>query len=284
MALLVSERVGQFFYDDHRLEYTEYGSGDRLVVLLHGALVTRGTHQRLARVIAADGNRVVAVDLLGHGRSDRPDGPACYSMKEYAAQAVALLDHLGVDTAVFGGLSLGANVSLEVAVTAPKRVRGLILEMPGLDGSLPAIVGVFGSIIMLAKAAPPAIHAVRVLTRAVPRGVVPNWTGVLLDACNHRPRPLAAMLQGTLFGRIAPGTRDRSTITVPTLVIGHRFDPVHTLEDARAVAEETDGTFVIATSPFEWRLGPERLDAEALKLVNTAWASRPARRRRSLAR
>ena len=51
--VLVSERIGQFFFEGARLEYTEFGSGDRLVVLLHMQLIPRRMHEPLARRIAA---------------------------------------------------------------------------------------------------------------------------------------------------------------------------------------------------------------------------------------
>src|SRR6478735_8609531 len=122
--MLVSERIGQFFIDGDRLEFTEYGGGERWVVLLHGQLMPRRMQQPLARALAAEGLHVVTLDLLGHGRSDRPADPLVYSMTSFADQVVALLDHLGADQAVVGGTSLGANVSLEVAAEHPARVRG----------------------------------------------------------------------------------------------------------------------------------------------------------------
>ncbi len=285
MALLVSERVGQFFIDDDRLEYTEYGSGDRWVVLVPGQLMPRAMHQRVARALAGDGAHVVAVDLLGHGRSDRPTDPRRYSMTEFGSQVVALLDHLGAEQAVIGGTSAGANVALEVAASAPGRVRGLILEMPVLDNSLTAGLLVYTPLMLTARVFPVAVDAVRLATRLVPRGVVPYWATVVLDALNQRPRPMAAALQGSFFGRLAPPSLVRREVTVPTLVVGHQRDPLHSVHDARMVASEVTGaTYVEATSPFEWRISPERLDAAAAKLVNVAWASRPARRRRSVAR
>ena len=114
-APLVSERIGQFLIDGDRLEYTELGSGDRWVVLLHAQLMTRTMHEPLARVLGAAGMHVVTLDLLGHGRSDRPEDPREYSTSAWAGQVIALLDHLGADRAVVGGTSLGANVALEVA-------------------------------------------------------------------------------------------------------------------------------------------------------------------------
>src|SRR3954454_5856070 len=127
---LVSERIGQYFHDGHRIEYTEYGSGERWVVLVHGQLMPRRMHQPLARHLAGSGSHVVTVDLLGHGRSDRPSDPLLYSTSAFGEQVVGLLDHLGATTAVLGGTSLGANVSLEAGVGAPERVQGLLLEMP----------------------------------------------------------------------------------------------------------------------------------------------------------
>ena len=136
MAILVSERVGQLFVDGDRLEFTEYGAGDRWVVLVPGQLMPRRMHTRLARTIAGEGFHVATFDPLGHGRSDRPADPKGYSTTAFGEQVVALLDHLGAHQAVVGGTSLGANVALEVADAAPERVRGLLLEMPLLDNAL----------------------------------------------------------------------------------------------------------------------------------------------------
>src|SRR3954471_20771876 len=124
-VMLVSERVGQLFFDSgsgkERLEYTEYGAGSRWVVLLHGQLVPRRMQQPLARTLAAEGLHVVTLDLLGHGRSDRPSDPLVSSMAAFPGQVVALLDHLEAPKAIIGGTSLLANVALEVADVAPQR-------------------------------------------------------------------------------------------------------------------------------------------------------------------
>ena len=102
MATLVSERIGQFFLDEDRIEYTEYGAGDRWVVLVHGQLMPRRMHQPLARTLAGEGFHVVALDLLVHGRSDRPTDPMQYSMTAFGEQVVALLDHLTNNRFEFG--------------------------------------------------------------------------------------------------------------------------------------------------------------------------------------
>src|SRR4051794_14787620 len=108
--MLVSERVSSFYFEGARLEYTEFGSGSRVIILLHAQLIPRRMHEPLARRIAGEGYRVITLDLLGHGRSDRPTDPKRYSMTAFARQVVGLLDHLELDQAVIGGTSLGANV------------------------------------------------------------------------------------------------------------------------------------------------------------------------------
>ncbi|MGB0099201.1 MAG: alpha/beta fold hydrolase [Nocardioides sp.] len=283
--MLVSEKIGQFFVESEsgrdRLEFTEYGAGDAWVVLLPGELMPRRMQQPLAHALAGEGLHVVTLDLLGHGRSDRPADPHSYSVTEFAAQVVALLDHLGAAQAVVGGISLGANVALEVAATAPGRVRGLILEAPILDNGVEAGVLAFGPLLFAARFLPLSVVAVRRLTRPIPRGVVPFWAGVALDTCDQRADAMAALLHGLFFGRVAPSAKERRRIAVPALVVGHPLDPVRPFADAQTLADELpQGTLVRARHALEWRLDPERLDRVAVELAISCWKS-PRRRRRS---
>ncbi|MCW2849858.1 MAG: alpha/beta fold hydrolase [Marmoricola sp.] len=277
---LVSERIGQFFHDGHRLEYTEYGGGDRWVVLVHGQLMPRRMHQPLARYLAGAGAHVLTVDLLGHGRSDRPEDPLEYSMTAFGEQIIALLDDRGIEQAIVGGTSLGANAGLEAAVLAPERVRGLIAEMPVLDNALEAGLLAFAPLLFLARFLPASIQGTRLVTRAVPRGVVPFWAGIALDTMDQRPGPMAAAIHGIFFGRIAPSSRQRKRIEAPALVVGHPRDPVHPAADAAMLAEELpDCTFVEARGILEWRFRPQRLNEIAAEFVSRCYDSESAARR-----
>jgi len=283
--MLVSERIGQFFLEGDsgrdRLEYTEYGSGDAWVVLLHGQLMPRRMQQPLARALAAEGLHVVTLDLLGHGRSDRPADPLVYSMTAFAEQVVALLDHLGAPHAVVGGTSLGANVSLEVAALAPTRVRGLIIEMPVLDNALDAGIMAFAPLMFAARYLPFTVTAARLLTRPVPRGLVPFWAGIVLDTLDQRPDAVAAVVHGLFFGRVAPSAKQRRAITVPALVVGHPADPIHPAADAAMLAAEMpQATFVRAHSLLEWRFWPDRLNRAAVGFALGCWTT-PRRARRT---
>ncbi len=274
--MLVSERIGQFFLEDEngrdRLEYTEYGSGERWVVLLHGQLMPRRMHEPLARTLAAEGLHVVTLDLLGHGRSDRPEDPTAYSMTAFAHQVRALLDHLDAEQAVVGGTSLGANVALELAVLAPDRVAGLLLEMPVLDNAVEAGIIAFAPLMFAARFLPVTVSALRWVTRPVPRGLVPFWFGIALDTLDQRPGSVAAVVHGIFFGRVAPSSRERRAITAPALVVGHPADPIHPAADAAMLARELPhGEFVRARSILEWRVRPERLDRLAVEFATTCW-------------
>jgi len=105
----------QFQHKGRRISYRAYGTGDRPIVLVHGLLLNKHMFDRLGPALARRGNRVITLDLLGHGESDRPPEMVNYSMRFFADQVVGLLDHLELDQAVIGGTSLGANTSLTVA-------------------------------------------------------------------------------------------------------------------------------------------------------------------------
>ena len=111
--------LGRFHHQGYALGYEVHGEGERVIVLTNGLLLDAGVNRQLARSLAAQGFRVVLLDLLGHGTSDKPHHATQHRMDRYARQVVALLDELGVQRAVVGGVSLGANVSLHVAVQAP---------------------------------------------------------------------------------------------------------------------------------------------------------------------
>jgi pimeloyl-ACP methyl ester carboxylesterase len=218
-------RVPSFRHDGHRIAYSEFGTGPRTCVLIHGLLLSQRMHEPLARDLAARGNHVVTIDLLGHGDSDRPRESWHYSMPGCAEQIVGLLDHLGIDEAVVLGTSLGANAALEVCLLAPERVRGMVIEMPVLDHALVGCVVAFTPIMLSLSLAEPLLRLTAAAARAVPRRLLPLYGNVLLDTVRQEPGPSAAVMQGLFFGRVAPHPAQRRTFAAPALVIGHRRDP-----------------------------------------------------------
>ncbi len=274
--------MASFRHDGQRLAYTIHGRGPRTTVLLPGLLLSQKMQTPLARDLAERGNRVVTFDPLGHGDSDRPRDMWRYSMSAFAEQAVALLDHLGVEQAIVGGTSLGANVTLEVASLAPERLRGMIIEMPVLDNAIPACAAAFTPLLFALTFGEPAMSAVARAARAVPRRRVPFLLELLLDWIAQDPGPSGAVLQGIIFGRTAPHRTERRTFTAPALVIGHPRDPVHPFSDADMLAGELpDARLVDASSIIELRLRPARLTAKIAEFVDECWSASDAEPERS---
>jgi len=263
--------MGELAYEGHRIEYDEYGEGERLLVLVHGLLMNRHMFERLAPALARRGNRVVCVDLLGHGRSDRPEDLRLYSMPLFARQVAALLDHLGEASAVVGGTSLGANVALELAVRDRECVRGLFIEMPVLDNALPAVAAAFAPLLLGFRLVRPAFEAASVFTSAIPR--TNHLLDMGLDWIRQRPGPSGAVLEGLLLGETAPHREERIRIDQPALIVGHPRDPLHPFSDSGMLAGELpNARLVEASSILEWRLRPGRLDAALSAFLGEVWS------------
>jgi pimeloyl-ACP methyl ester carboxylesterase len=290
--------VASFLFHDQRIAYTEFGAGlaaltkegtrgktsrrttasKRPVILVHGLLLSQKMHRPLAEDLAARGNRVITVDLLGHGESDRPRDMWRYSMHSFGEQLVALMDHLEIPEAVVMGTSLGANTSLEVASSAPERLRAMIIEMPVLDNALLSSALTFTPILVALAFGEPLMKLVARTTRAVPRRLLPYYGNVLLDLVRQDPGPGGALLQGLFFGRIAPHRSERRKFKTPALILGHRRDPVHPFSDAGMLAEELPNARLIeANSLVELRMQPERLTDEIAGFLDEVWAARPRR-------
>ncbi len=267
-----------FSHEGRTLAYTDYGDGSRIVVLLHGLLLSQRMHEPLAKALAARGNRVLTLDLLGHCSSERPLDPQCYSMTFFGEQVIALLDHLEIDEAVVLGTSLGANTAIEAAALAPERLRGMVIEMPVLDGALLACALAFTPLMVALSYGEPLMRVVQAGAKRVPR--LPWLLDFVVDTVRQDPAPGAAVLQGLFFGRIAPHRGERRRIQTHTLVIGHRRDPLHPFSDAGMLAEELpNGRLLEASSIIELRIAPERLTGEIADFIDECWQPRAAGRR-----
>jgi pimeloyl-ACP methyl ester carboxylesterase len=113
-------------FDDIRPDGGEAGT----VVLVHGFATNRAENwRRLGWYAALERKRyrTVALDLRGHGESDKPHDPAAYARDAMAGDIVALLDHLDLGRVELLGYSMGAHLSLAVAAAHGGRVGNLIL-------------------------------------------------------------------------------------------------------------------------------------------------------------
>ena len=112
-----------FNFKNTKISYTDSGAGNALI-LLHGFLENKKMWQHFTPALAKN-NRVITIDLLGHGQSD------ClgyvHTMELQAEMIFALLAHLNVKKASFGGHSMGGYVALAFAEMYPAAIEHLVL-------------------------------------------------------------------------------------------------------------------------------------------------------------
>jgi pimeloyl-ACP methyl ester carboxylesterase len=113
-----------------QVSYQEAGPPDGpVVVLLHGLASDSDTWDRATPELAQRGMRVVAVDLIGHGHSDKPLAP--YLLDDFAASLNAFFDALGLTAATVCGHSLGGAIAIHFGYHYPQHVARLVLVSAG---------------------------------------------------------------------------------------------------------------------------------------------------------
>src|SRR5664279_22132 len=111
--------------DGVKIYYEVHGDGPPLL-LTHGYSSTSAMWQGQIAALSKH-HTLVLWDMRGHGQSDYPDDPAAYSEALTVADIAALLDKVGAERAIVGGLSLGGYMSLAFYRAHPERVRALLI-------------------------------------------------------------------------------------------------------------------------------------------------------------
>ena len=109
-----------------RIWYEEHGAGEPVLLLMG----TGADHSFWGPQVEAYSarHRLIVIDSRGTGRSSRPDDPTTCTARAMAGDALGVLDHLGIERAHLGGLSLGSAVAQEIALAAPERLLSLSLH------------------------------------------------------------------------------------------------------------------------------------------------------------
>ncbi|MFI1937489.1 alpha/beta fold hydrolase [Streptomyces purpureus] len=227
--------------DDHvTTGYDDDGTGPALV-LIHGHPFDRTMWQPQRDAFTAT-HRVITPDLRGYGATTVV--PGITPLSRFAADIEALLDHLGVDRFVLGGLSMGGQIAMECYRAFPDRIRGLILA----DTS-PAAETPDGKAARVATADRLLAEGMRgYADEVLDRMVAPYNTHAAPHV--HRmmlatsPEGAAAALRGRAE---RPDYRDLLTrVTVPALVVVGRDDTYTAVAEAEAMhAALPDSTLVV---------------------------------------
>lgn len=221
-----------------RFHYVDKGEG-KPFIFQHGL---GGDVQQTADVYAAQaGIRFVSMDCRGHGET-RPIGDANhYTFDTFADDVVALMEALEIEQAVVGGISMGAGVSLNMALRYPARVKGLMLSRPAwLDQPMPDNLWILTEVARYIRQYG-AIEGLEVFKQsAVYQAILaeaPDVAKSVVGQFTH-PRAEETVIKLERMPQDAPCV-DRSqwaSIDVPTLVLGNHVDPMHPYAMAEAVA------------------------------------------------
>ncbi|MFI9101155.1 alpha/beta fold hydrolase [Streptomyces fildesensis] len=221
--------------------YEDAGAGDPLV-LVHGHPFDRSMWAPQVGAFAAGGWRVIAPDLRGYGATTVVPGTT--PLETFARDIAALLDHLGLDRVVIGGLSMGGQIVMEFCRLFPERVRGLLLadtfpEAETEDGKRvrrdmaerlvrEGLKGYTDEVLskMVAPYNIEALPAVADHVRGMMYGAPPEGAAAALRGRAERPD------YGDLLGRIA----------VPALVVVGRDDEYTPVTDAEAMHRRISGS------------------------------------------
>ena len=109
------------------ISYDLVGNGSPLL-FLHG--LGAGRAQTTSALTDLPQHQIIAPDMLGHGDSISENSEAIQSFDQFADDSIAILDHLGIEKANIGGLSMGSGISINIALRYPERVNKLILLRP----------------------------------------------------------------------------------------------------------------------------------------------------------
>ena len=220
-----------------KVAYECHGSGSSAIVLVHGWASDRKSWELVSEPLSKT-HKLLAVDLLGHGESDKPATE--YSMELFARGVLCALDAAGIKSAVFAGHSNGVPVIRQILRLAPERVRGLVF----IDGPLAPLPEGVAQWMRKSLEAPDYDGLLEMLISQMPRGRVSDQQFDKLCA-DQRAMPRHVMLGG-LAAMTDPAIWNEDLIRVPLAVLA--AGKGHWNSDQAAVLQR----LAPGTTPLVW--------------------------------
>ncbi|MFT4010514.1 MAG: alpha/beta hydrolase [Nocardioidaceae bacterium] len=254
-----------------RTRYLHAGSpGQPVLVFLHGSAGHAEAYVRNLGAHAAHFS-TWAIDMVGHGYTDRPGHPL--EVRHYVDHLVAFLDAIGADVAHVSGESLGGWVAARAAIDHPDRIGRLVLNTAGGSQADPEVMARIRTLSM-AAARQPDWETVR--TRIL--WLMADKSGDYDDVVTSRQLIYAsegfeaamgdimALQDPQIRARNILGPREYARITAPTLVLWTSDDPTADLEEGRRIASMIDGArFAVMDGCGHW---PQYEDPETFNKIH----------------
>jgi pimeloyl-ACP methyl ester carboxylesterase len=213
------------------------------------------------------GIRLIGFDMRGHGETRPLGNVAKLTIATFADDLIALIDHLNIERAVIGGISLGAAVAANVALRYPERALGLVLVRPAwIDRPLPENVSLYTTIAGLIRTlgaqqglaqfrSSPAFLALEPQSPDCARSLVGQFEHPRAVECVARLERLAAdapCSDRTRYGQLG----------IPVLILGNGQDPIHPWSLASSLAALIPGAELHEVTPKSVSLDRHAADVE----------------------
>lgn len=232
-----SERIGEHVeVDGARIFYEMAGEGTPML-LLHGYPLSGALFARV-RDALQNNYTVITVDHRGYGMSDAQDNQ--HSIEVYARDALAVLDHLGFDQAIIGGMSMGGPITLSMYQMAPERFTGMILIDTSAGAAAPPEAGLWQGVENVI-----ANHGLDPVITALLPDMLTGETRLRTPAVSEYLRKVMqeATVEAGRGGALALAQRPDFTdllerIEVPTLIIVGTEDSLYPLEVSREMHKQ----------------------------------------------
>ena len=232
-----------FRYDEILFGYRDLGSGLPFF-FQHG--LGADASQPFSLFQPPAGFRLLAFDCRAHGETRPLGDPAKLCFKVFADDLLALMNHLQIERAIVGGISMGAALALHFTLRFPERVIGLVLSRPAwLEGPCSWNVKMFALISGLIRTHGAQQGLVEFQRTPEYHEALEKWPDLATSLSNQFLHPRAeetvSKFDRIINDRPHPDRQAWSSIKVPTLVLGNRLDPNHPFDFAEELAKAIPG-------------------------------------------
>ncbi|MGW2662385.1 alpha/beta fold hydrolase [Nocardia tengchongensis] len=266
------------------MHYTTSQASGPTLLLAHGFFMDESMFDPMRESLAAAGINLVTVDARCHGRTQSPDGEP-FSYWDLAADGLAVLDELGIEQAVVGGMSQGGYSALRMALLAPERIQGLALIDTEATACTPAELAYYREFFERWSGNEPLAPLVAELAPQLIGGTDPRlwraWTSRWYSSDRNGIMPAARCLMDrrSVLHRL-------SEITAPALVVRGSHDGNSTSQKSEALTAGLSGADGVVTIPgaghgAAWT-HPEVVAPLLIRLVEQSTARRESKLTRAL--
>jgi pimeloyl-ACP methyl ester carboxylesterase len=289
------QRMASFYSDELQFNYATRGLGTHTFIFQHGLggtlaqpfrflIPSAGKDQHVDRQPGSHTRqfRMAAFDFRAHGATP-PGDPEKLRIDIFADDLVAFMNHLQVETAVLGGISMGAAVALSAALRYPERCIALVLCRPAwLNGSMSSqAIAAYTEVVRLLRNEPSPKSALQKLEQShVYRALVKQSADagkslsgqIRCVVSDPKMREAAvARLQHLPTDQSGLDLQSAATLNAPTLIMATPDDPIHPLSFAEALAAAIPHASFVKLEPKRLNDGPhvEEVNSHIEQFLNS---------------